>query len=67
MIGLTAIGKGLIVAAFVLVAAVTVAGFVTGGGLAVALAPLIGLMMLAGITLAFVLPIMPFLYWLLWG
>lgn len=65
MIGLTAMGKGLIVAAFVLVAAVTVAGFVTGGGLAVALAPLIGLMMLAGITLAFVLPIMPFLYWLL--
>lgn len=65
MIGLTAIGKGLIVAAFVLVAAVTVAGFVTGGGLAVAMAPLIAIMMLAGITLAFVLPIMPFLYWLL--
>lgn len=65
MIGLTTMGKGLITAAFALVAAATVAGFVTGGGLAVALAPLIGIMMLAGITLAFILPIMPFLYWLL--
>lgn len=65
MIGLNAMGKGLIVATFILIGAVTVAGFVTGGGLAVALAPLIGLMMLAGITLAFVLPVMPFLYWLL--
>ena len=65
MIGLTTMGTGLIMAAFALVAAVTVAGFVTGGGLAVALAPLIGIMMLAGITLTFILPIMPFLYWLL--
>ena len=65
MIGLTTMGKGLITAAFALVAAATVAGFVTGGGLAVAIAPLIGLMMIGGITLAFILPVMPFLYWIL--
>ena len=65
MIGLTSIGKALIVVALALIGAVTIAGFATGGGLAVSLAPVIGGMTLAGITLAYLLPIMPFVFWIL--
>jgi conjugal transfer/type IV secretion protein DotA/TraY len=65
MVGLMAMGKALIGFAFALVAVVAAAGFVTGGALAVALAPAISLLMLAGVVLAYLLPILPFLFFLL--
>lgn len=65
MIGLTSIGMYLITFAFALIGVSTLAGLATGGALAVGFMPIIGVMIGAGVVLSFVLPIMPFIFWLL--
>lgn len=65
MIGLTSIGKYLITFAFALSSISVVAGLATGGALAVSFGPIISAMIGAGVILAFVLPMMPFIFWLL--
>ncbi|WP_422033547.1 DotA/TraY family protein [Roseovarius sp.] len=65
MIGLTSIGKFLITFAFALIGVSTLAGLATGGALAVSFGPIITAMIGAGVVLSFVLPIMPFIFWLL--
>ena len=65
MIGLTSIGKYLITFAFALSGVAVVAGLATGGALAISFGPIITAMIGAGVVLAFILPIMPFLFWLL--
>lgn len=65
MIGLTSIGKYMITFAFALIAINTLAGLATGGALAVSLGPIVTAMIGAGVVLSFVLPIMPFTFWLL--
>ena len=65
MIGLTSIGKYLITFAFALIGVSTLAGLATGGALSVGFMPIITVMIGAGVILSFVLPIMPFIFWLL--
>ena len=65
MIGLTSIGKNLITFAFALIGISALAGLATGGALAVSFGPIVTAMIGAGVILSFVLPIMPFIFWLL--
>jgi conjugal transfer/type IV secretion protein DotA/TraY len=65
MIGLIEIGKFLINIGSTILIATAATGFFTGGGAAVALLPVYSLFLSAGVTLSFILPIMPFLYWVL--
>lgn len=65
MIGLTVVGRMLLGLAGAAVTVATVAGFATGGALAISLAPLVIVMLTAGGILAFILPLMPFMFWIM--
>ncbi|MBW3243599.1 DotA/TraY family protein [Epibacterium sp. DP7N7-1] len=65
MIGLTKLGHLLINMAAVLIAVAFIGGFFTGGASATVMAPFISILLAAGSTLAFILPIMPFFFWVL--
>ena len=65
MVGLIGLGHNLIHAGSAILVATAATGFFTGGGAAVALLPVYSILLSAGVSLSFILPIMPFLYWVL--
>lgn len=65
MIGMSALGAFLLNVSGVLLAAATVTGFFTGGGVAIMIMPLFVAMITAGSILHMLLPIMPFVFWIL--
>lgn len=65
MVNLITLGHWLISIGTGILAATAVTGFFTGGGAAVALLPVYSVLLSAGVSLSFILPIMPFLYWVL--
>ena len=65
MVGLIQIGHFLINIGTSIVVATAATGFFTGGGAAVAMLPVYSVFLSAGVSLSFILPIMPFLYWVL--
>lgn len=65
MVGLTEIGKLLVNLSGVIMAVAGLSGFFTGGGVATMLMPIVSVLMTAGSTLAYILPLMPFTLWVL--
>lgn len=65
MIGIINIGNMLTYASGLFMVASVAGGFISGGGTATVLAPVIAVLMLSGGTLAFILPMTPFLFWIL--
>lgn len=65
MIGIINIGNMLTYISGIFMAASVATGFLSGGGTATVLAPVIAVLMLTGGTLAFILPMTPFLFWIL--
>ena len=65
MVGLTKLGHLLINMSAVLIAVAFLGGFFTGGASATVMTPFISILLAAGSTLAFILPIMPFFFWVL--
>jgi len=65
IIGVTKIGHWLNMFAGMLMLTAAAAGFVTGGAIGAIFAPIIGVMVAAGSTLAFILPMMPSLLWVM--
>lgn len=65
MIGLINMGHWLINIGTGILVLVAGTGFFTGGGAAVALLPVYSLFLSSGVTLSFILPVLPFLYWVL--
>lgn len=65
MIGLTVIGKTFVNVAGVIMAVAGLTGFFTGGGVAVMMMPIASTLLAAGATLAYILPLMPFIIWVL--
>jgi len=65
MVGLIGLGHNLIHAGSAILVATAATGFFTGGGAAVALLPVYSILLSAGVSLSFIMPIMPFLYWVL--
>lgn len=67
MVGITNLGNEMVEMAGYLMAAIIGVGFTPfgGPGIATMFTPLVGILMLAGGTLAFILPMTPFLFWIL--
>lgn len=65
MIGMSTLGAYLINGAGILLAAAGMTGFFTGGGIATMLMPIFVAMITAGSILHLLLPIMPFIFWVL--
>ncbi|MCE6959691.1 DotA/TraY family protein [Cereibacter sphaeroides] len=65
MIGLSNIGDLLFITLGCLMVLATVTGFATGGSIVSFMMPIIAVMFAAASTLTFILPILPFLYWVL--
>ena len=65
MVRLITFGHWLVAIGSAILAATVVSGFFSGGGAAVALLPIYSILLASGISLSFILPIMPFLYWIL--
>lgn len=65
MIGLTKLGNALINLSAVLIGVAFIGGLFTGGSVATVMTPFIGILLAAGATLSFILPIMPFFFWVL--
>lgn len=65
MIGVSELGKFLINLAGVLMGGALLLGFLSGGGVAIALLPIFTALITAGSVLHLLLPIMPFIFWIL--
>lgn len=65
MIGMSTLGAYLLNGAGILLAAAAATGFFTGGGVAVMIMPLFVALITAGSILHMLLPIMPFIFWVL--
>lgn len=65
MVGLIDMGHMLINIGMGILLVVAASGFFTGGAAAVAMLPVFSILLAAGATLAFIMPMMPFLYWVL--
>lgn len=65
MIGLSVLGQWLITGSGILLAAAVGTGFLSGGALGVMVMPLFVALLTAGATLSMLLPIMPFVFWVL--
>ena len=65
MVRLITLGHWLVAIGSAILAAAAVSGTFTGGGAAVALLPIYSILLASGVSLSFILPVMPFLYWIL--
>ena len=65
MIGMSVLGSYLLNGAGILLGVATVTGFISGGGVATMVMPLFVAMLTAGSILHLLLPIMPFIFWVL--
>lgn len=65
MIGMSVLGQYLIALSGVLMIGAVGLGYLSGGAVAIALLPIIIALVTAGSTLALLLPIMPFIFWVL--
>lgn len=65
MIGMSVLGQFLIGLSGTLMVGAIVLGYLSGGAVAIALLPIIIALITAGSTLALLLPIMPFIFWVL--
>lgn len=65
MVGIISLGHFLINMGSAIISTVVVVGWVFGSAAAIAALPIFSVLLSAGVSLSFILPIMPFLYWVL--
>ena len=65
MVNLISLGHWLITTGAAIMISSASTGFFSGGGAVVALLPIFSILLSTGVTLSYILPIMPFIYWVM--